>query len=145
MIDNLAEKRKKDVIFSGGTIYQEDIDIFKELAREQFKKKGNKHFLEALAGEFKDTPLAVKVSVQGKSKNLSAMVDKITNLWRFAFSNPQGFAQVMQLPGMAKGWNEIIEFSGLSPMDFSGIEKLGQAPEQPVERPQLRERETAVV
>ena len=87
LIDNLAEKRKKEVILNGEVVYQEDVDIFKELAREEFKKKGDKHFLEALKGEFKDTPLAVKVNVAGKSKNLSVMADKITNIWRFIFSS----------------------------------------------------------
>jgi len=36
---------------------------------------------------------------------------------------------------MAKSFNEILEDSGLSPADFSGIEKLAQAPAQP--QPQM--------
>lgn len=128
LVNNLAEKRVKELVLEEGkSVTDEEREVFKQLISEQFKKKGNKHFLEALKGEFKDMTLAVKVNVAGKSKNLSAIVDKITNLWRFAFSNPDGFARVMQIPGMAKGWNEILEFSNLSPIDFSGIEKIGQS------------------
>jgi len=130
MIDNLAEERKREVIFGGGVIYQEDVDIFKKLAREQFKKKGNKHFLEVLKGEFKNVKLGVKAVVAGKSKNLLMASDKITSIFRFVFSNPQGFMQVMQIPGMAKGFNQLLEFSGMNPVDFSGIEKLGQISQQ---------------
>lgn len=126
VIDNMAEKRKKEVLLKGEVFYDQDVDVFKELVREQFKKKGNKFFLEALRGEFKDAPLGVKVSVSGKSKNLALMTDKVTNIFRFAFANPQGFAQVMQIPGMSKSFNQILEFSGLSPVDFSGIDKLAQ-------------------
>ena len=92
--------------------------------KDDFRKKGNKHFIELLKGEFKDTPLSVKVSVAGKSKNLSVMADKITNIFRFVFANPQGFAQVMQIPGMAKSFSELLEYSGMSPADFSGIDRL---------------------
>lgn len=121
---NQSNKRIKDLILSGETVTPEQQQAFTELYKEQFNKKGNKQFIEILKGEFKDSPLAVKVTVQSKSKDLSGRVDKITNIFRFAFSNPQGFAQVMQIPGMAKGFSEILEYSGLSPVDFSGIDQL---------------------
>lgn len=133
IVDNLTEKRIKEAVLSGQSVYDQDKQIFKQLVEEQFNKKGNKHFLEALKGEFKDTPLAVKVNVAGKSKNLMQMADRITNIWRFIISNPQGFAQVMQIPGMAKGFNQMLEYSNMSPVDFSGIDKLAQPTEpQPV-------------
>jgi len=104
--------------------FPDEEEAYAKKVEEDFRKKGSKHFIEILKGEFKNTPLSVKVSVAGKSKNLAVMTDKIVNIFRFAFSNPQGFAQVMQIPGMAKSFNQILEFSGMSPADFSGIEKL---------------------
>ncbi len=134
VVTNLANQRIKDMILAGEEPTPEMADVFKELLREEFKKKGTKHFVEILKGEFKNTKLGVKVSIAGKSKNLAAMTDKVVNIFRFAFSNPAGFAQVMQIPGMGKAFNEILEFSGLSPVDFSGIDKIAQP--QPEPQPQ---------
>ncbi len=137
LIDCEVEKMIKEKMLKGVmteedilAIQPQGIEAFKQSIRTAMLKKGNKHFIEILKNEFKETPLAVKVNIKGKQKNLAGMVDKITNIFRFAFSNPQGFAQVMQIPGMASSFNEILEFSGLSPADFSGIEKLAQAPQQ---------------
>ncbi len=129
LVTNQVNARIKKMVMEGTVPSQEEVDVLKETLTEQFRKKGNKHFIEALKGEFKGVPLGVKVSVAGKSKNLAVAVDKISNIFRFAFSNPQGFAQVMQIPGMGKSFNQILEFSGLSPADFSGIEKIA-APEE---------------
>lgn len=133
LVTGEVNKKVKELVFSGKVVTQEERDVFEKLVREQFKKRGNKHFIKILAKEFKDTPLAVKVSVAGKSKNLSLMTDKITNIFRFVISNPQGFAQTMQIPGMASAFNRILEFSGLSPADFSGIDKMFEGVEASAE------------
>lgn len=111
-------------VLNGESFVDGEQEQFISQWKEDFKKKGNKHFLEALKGEFKDTKLGVKVTISGKSKNLAMMADKITNIFRFIFANPQGFAQIMQLPGMAKSFNELLEYSGLTPSNFQGIEKI---------------------
>lgn len=126
MSDNAWNRYATDKILNGELVDPAEEEVFKQNFVDQLRKKGSKHFIEILKGEFKGVPVAVKVSVAGKSKNLAAMTDKITNIFRFAFSNPQGFAQVMQIPGMSKAFNQILEFSGLSPADFSGIGKLAQ-------------------
>jgi hypothetical protein len=60
------------------------------------------------------------------------MVERMTNIFRFAFSNPDGFIKVLQIPGMAKTFNEMLEFSGMSPADFTGIDKMQtEQPTQP--------------
>lgn len=134
-----ANNRVKEAVLNGETPTKEEADLLKQVIRDEFQKKGNKHFIEILKGEFKDVPLAVKVSVAGKSKNLAQMTDKVVNIFRFAFSNPQGFAQTMQIPGMAKSFNQILEYSGLSQVDFSGIDKIAEQmqPQQPPQQPQL--------
>lgn len=114
----------KEKILNGEQIDPQQIELFKGKVRDTFKGKGNKHFIEIFKDEMKDAPVSVRVNIVGKQKNLAASVDKLVNIFRFAFSNPQGFAAVMQIPGMAKAFNQIIEFSGLSPVDFAGIEKL---------------------
>ncbi len=136
VVRTATNDRIKDIILAGGIVTPDQVAIFKQLVEEDFKTKGNKFFLEILRGEFKGSSLGVKVSIAGKSKNLAQMTDKIVNIFRFAFSNPQGFALTMQIPGMAKSFNQILEFSGLSPVDFSGIDKLAVSqPPQPAAQP----------
>lgn len=138
IVRNKSNQKKKEALLKGEILNDETVKMFEQVIRDDLKQKGSKHFIEILKGEFRNVPLAVKVSVAGKSKNLAAMTDKIVNVFRFAFSNPQGFAQVMQIPGMAKSFNSILEFSGLSPADFSGLDKMANppAPEETPERPE---------
>lgn len=138
----------KERILNGEDVLPDEVEKVKQKVKDDLRKKGNKFFIQILKDEFKGTQLGVKVSVAGKSKNLAQAVDKLVNIMRFAFSNPQGFAQTMQIPGMAKAFNEILEFSGLSPVDFSGMEDVlkkqqeqqaqaQQAPQAQLQAPQM--------
>jgi hypothetical protein len=131
MADNMANARIKEMILAGKMVTPEEQKLLTDTFKENFQKKGSKHFIEILKGEFKDKALKVKVTVNKKSKNLSQMTDKITNIFRFVFANPQGFAQVMQIPGMARSFSEMLEYSGMSPVDFSNIDKLAISQPQP--------------
>lgn len=124
MAINAWNRYSTDKILALGVFVEGEKEVFLSQYKEDFKKGGNKRFLQALKKEFKDTKLGVKVSVAGKSKNLGQMTDKIVNIFRFAFSNPVGFSQVMQIPGMAKSFNTILEYSGMEPADFSGVDKM---------------------
>ncbi len=118
VVTNLANKRIVEMVLAGEQPTNDEIDLFKQLVRTEFKKKGNKHFIEILKGEFKDKPLAVKVTVKGKSKDLSGRVDSLVNVFRQIIANPA----VLQIPAMSSLFNQIIEASGLDPMDFSHFE-----------------------
>ena len=126
LVRNAVNNFVKEKILNGELINDEEVEALKESTAEEFKQKGNKHFIEILKGEFKNASLAVKVSVAGKSKNLGKAMDVIVNVMRFAMSNPQGFMAVMQIPGMAASFNQVIEYAGLSPVDFSDIGKVQQ-------------------
>lgn len=116
---NEWNKEFKRKVLSGQSFLPGEMEDFMARAKDDFKKGGNKRFIEILRDEFKDSEFAVKVSVSGKTKNLAQMTDKLVNIFRFMFSNPQGFQQVMQMPGMASSFNKILEYSGLSPVDFT--------------------------
>lgn len=135
LVNNVANERIKEMTLAGGIPTKEEMEVFKEVVREEFKKKGNKHFIEVLKGEFNGVGLGVSVTIDGKSKNLAQMTDKVVSIFKFAFANPQGFAMTMQIPGMAKSFNQILEYSGLSPADFSGIDKLPISQPQPAAAP----------
>lgn len=123
VVENEVQRTIKRMMIDGEDLDNQIEQEIRDMVKEKFAKKGTRHFIEILKGEFKNAPLAVKVSIAG-SKQLSQMVDKLVNLIRFAFANPMGFAQVMQIPGMAESWNKIMEFSGLSQVDFSGMDKF---------------------
>src|SRR3990167_8801867 len=137
LVTNETNKMKTEYVLSNGgdAPPPEMVTEFEQKTKDEFKKKGSKHFIEILKGEFRDSPLSVKINIAGKQKSLNAMTDKIVNIFRFAFGNPQGFAQVMQIPGMAKSFNQILELSGMSPVDFQGIEKLALPTPQPQGEP----------
>lgn len=116
LVECEANDMAKKLILSGQPVYPEQLQSFKDQVKKDFMK-GNKKFIEILKGEMKDLPLDVKVNIAGKQKNLAGQVDKLTNIFRTIISNPQ----ILQNPPMAKLFNEILESSGLSPIDFSGF------------------------
>lgn len=128
MSENEATRRMNDHILDGGAYSDQLYDTFKQEAREGFIKGGNKKFIEILKGEFSRKRLRVKINVKGKQKDLSVMTDKLVNIFRQIIANPQGFQQIMQMPEMAKTFNDILEYSGLSPVYYSGINNQQSLP-----------------
>lgn len=121
VVDNQTNGMVKEKILNGEIIRPEEVEAFKARAREDFLKGGNKRFIKILKDEFKGQAVRVKINIAGKQKDLSIMADKITNIFRQIIANPQGFQAVMQMPGMAKSFNDLLEVSGMSPVYFSGI------------------------
>lgn len=114
---------------------QEEIDAFKEVVKQDFVKGGKKRFLEIVKDELKNLPIDVDVNVAGKQAYNDKVTDKLTNIFRQIIANPMAFQQTMQLPGMGKVFNEILEYAGLSPVDFVGMTAVTPQIEQP--QPQL--------
>ena len=111
----------------------DQIDFLKTTLRENFMKQGGKRFLEIMEGELEDIPMDVYMNIAGKQKQLARNADKLTNIFRQILANPT----ILQEPGMGKLFNEIIESSGFSPIDFSAftkkveqVQKTGQLPNQ---------------
>lgn len=134
MVENKANKLQIEQILNKQTSTPKEVLIAKFKA--EFAKGGNKRPLEILKDEFRDAKIKVSVTVAGKQKDLASATDKLVQIFRFIFANPQGFQQVMQMPGMAKSFNDILEFSGISPIDFAGVTELPQqaVSSQPVEQ-----------
>ena len=133
VVENEAKKYTIEKLFNMEVVTQDEVEAFKARVRDDFMKAGNKRFIEVLKGEFKRKMVRVKVNVKSKQKDLGLMTDKLTNIFRQIFANPQGFLQVMQIPGAAKTFNELIEYSGLSPVYYS---QLMSANKQPAVSPQ---------
>lgn len=118
-----ANDKAREIVLSGKMMNQANYDLYKSAVMDSFMKGGNKKFLEIVKGELKEIPIEVDVNIAGKQRDLSKITAGLTNIFRQIFANPQGFQATMQIPGMAKTFNEIIEYSGLSPVDFSGIDR----------------------
>lgn len=118
--ENLANRKRNEQVLDGEI--PEDKETLKEQFKQDFRKAGTKRFINILKDELKKAPLKVKVNVSNKQKDLSVMTDKLVNIFRFVFStydpNTQQFA-VFQNKGMVKLFNQIIEHSGFSPVDFN--------------------------
>lgn len=116
--DNLvmieANKLVKEKILNGELIDPAEIETYKQQVREEFMKGGNKRFLQIFKDELKDAPVSVQVNIKGKQKNLALMTEKLVNVFRQIIAAPQ----VLDDPRMAKLFNQILEASGLNPMDF---------------------------
>jgi hypothetical protein len=90
-------------------------------------KAGSRRFLEILEGELEEIPLDVFMNIKGKQRRMVENADKITNVIREVIRNPQAIAQI---PGIGKAFNQLLEESGMSPIDFTGLTKLQQQPEE---------------
>ena len=132
VVENMANDKAKQLVLDGKPISPQIIDQYKQEVRDNFMKGGNKRFLEIFKDEIKDLPIDVEMNIAGKQSDLAKNADKLTNIFRTVVANPQ----VLQAPGMAKLFNEIIEDSGFSPIDFSDFtRKVAPQEEQVVEDP----------
>lgn len=125
---NLAEEKMKQLILSGQIVAAGDKEKMIDTLKQTFIKTGNRKFFETMKGEFKNIPMDVYVNIAGKQKYLSQNADKITNIIREVIRNPQAFTQI---PGIGKAFNQLIESSGMNPIDFSGM--IAAAQQQPIQ------------
>lgn len=116
--NNEAERRVKAMILDGKIVTMQDKQTIIDTLKQDFIKGGNRKFFETIKGEFKSIPVDVFVNIAGKQKYLAQNADKITNIIREVIRNPQAFTQV---PGIGKAFNQLIEASGLDPIDFSSM------------------------
>lgn len=114
----------KERILSGELIDRQEIEAMKQEAVANFMKGGNKRFIEIAKEEMKDAPMDVYVNIAGKQKNMAQVTDKLVNIFRQIIAAPQ----VLDDPRMAKLFNQILEYSGLNPMDFSAARPTMQQP-----------------
>ena len=130
---NKAESQIISKILEGELVTPETREALIANYKEQFARGGSRKFFEAIQGELDDIPLEVFVNIKSKQKYMAQEADKITNIIREVLRSPQAFQQI---PGVGKAFNQLLENSGLSPIDFTQITKTLPAqpptPEQPV-------------
>ena len=115
--DNRAEKKKISLILSGKSTNQIEIDTYKEQIKEQILGE-KEQFLTVMKDEFKDVPIDIKVNVGDKQKNLQGEAGTIMDFIKAIISTG---GAMLQYDGMDDLLNQVIEFMGLNPVDFSSI------------------------
>ena len=125
---NTVNKRIKEQILNGEIPDADALAVQTEQA--EFLKKGNKRFIQILEGELKNIPLDIEINIVGKQKYLASMTDKIVNIVRQAIATPQ----IWNDPRFTKLFNQILEYSGLSPMeiDFQPMQMQPSQATQPL-------------
>ncbi len=141
---NKAEEEVNKMIFKKGIVPTNEE---RQAMREEFKrgivKGGRKRFFKTLKDELKDAPIKVRVNIAGKQQYLARNADKLSKLVQNIMVNPQAFAMI---PGLGSVYNQLIEDSGLNPIDFSQMvsgvqlaqEVKGSKVESPVGKEELK-------
>lgn len=117
-----TNRRIKEMILKGNVPTKEGIELMKETIKQDFIKGGNKRFIKALKDEFKNLPMDIEVNIVGKKENLAEIVSKLNSVFRFVFT-PGAVQALQENEGLAELLNDILEHSGLNPVQFSGITK----------------------
>lgn len=135
IVNNEVEEAVKKQILEGKVITNEGRELLRQTKKEAFMKAGNRRFMETVKGELDEIPVDVMINIKNKQRRLAQDADKLTNIIREVLANPQGIAQV---PGISKAFNQLLEESGMSAIDFSALTTAPaqeEAPQQPL--PQL--------
>ncbi len=131
---NMANEKIKALILSGKEVTKEEQDTMTQLFKQDFLKKGNKHLVEILKKDFEDVEIKLGISVANKQKNIADLSDKVLSIFQTAFSNPVAFQQTLQIPGMSDAFSKILEYGGMSPIDFQTLISA-PPPMQPIPSP----------
>ncbi len=139
---NYANREEIEMVLNGnlppnGMTFEQLKEQNKQKFLSEFNKKGDKHLIEILKGEFKDVEVKIGINVAGKQKDLFGLSEKLLSIFQTIFANPVAFQQAMQIPALARSFENIIEFGGLNPSDFASLmtppqqQMQPQSPQQP--------------
>lgn len=126
--NSAAQQIIDNIITTGKVPTVEEKDTLVEQMKELFVKSDNRKFFEIVKEDMDGIPVAVKVNVAGKQRYMAQNADRLSKLISNILQNPQAFAQI---PGLAKAYNELLEESGMSAIDFSGFIKETQQTQLP--------------
>ncbi len=117
---NESNKRIKKAILEGKDVTPEQQELLISLIKEEFMKGGKKKFIEVMKDEFKDLPLDIEINIKGKQKDMFETVSKLNNVFRTLFT-PGAIEAIQQNDGLAQILNDILEYSGFSPVNFGKV------------------------
>lgn len=134
--EHTNEKIMETVLKKGVLVEKEQIDFLQQFYKDELKKDSDRVFMKIFEDEMQDLDMEVFVDVAGKQRDMIKNAQTLTNILRDIIAN---IDKVKQIPGLAKMYNQAIEESGYSPIDFSqSIETPSQPIAQPLEQGQAQ-------
>lgn len=128
MATNVINRKIIDAVLDGKVLTQDQVAAMRQVFMATFAKSGNKKLITILKGEFSDVPVRMGIDIAGKQKDLVNLSDKLLSIFQFVFANPAAFQQAMQIPALSSAFNDILEFSGMSSVDFASLMQAPIAP-----------------
>lgn len=124
-----VNQKIKDKMFAGQETTPEEKELMAEIIKADFEKGGQKRFIEIIKDEFKTIPMDVRINIKGRQKDMVGTTQKLVNIFRQVIAAPE----ILKIPEFGKLFNEIIEFSGLSPIMFSEMTRSTAQPVKPAQ------------
>lgn len=118
VVGNEVNEEIKKLFLEGKEVTEQTRQELTKIKKEIFMKGGTRRFFEILKGELDEIPVDVFVNIKGKQRAMAQNADKLTKVIREIIANPQAFSQI---PGIGKAFNELLEESGMSPINFSRV------------------------
>ena len=117
---SLINEKIKAKILSGNPINPGEIPALQKEYKQLFFKGGNHKFFSIIGGELKDLPITLSVDITQEAMLGAAVAEVLTKVFSEVVpvlaANPTFF---QQNPQMAKLFNDIIENSGLDPLNYA--------------------------
>ena len=139
MSKNYAGTKIKELILKGNIIEEGMREELERIYTASFMEGGTRKFLEIMEGELEEIPMDVFMNIKGKQRHMAQNADKITNIIREVIRNPQAFTEI---PGIGKAFNQLMEESGMSPIDFTPL--ITAVKKQPVEGGAFQEKQDKI-
>lgn len=117
---SFANRKIVDAALEGKVLSHEEVDTLTQEFKAVFAKD-NKKLIEILKGEFQDIEVKMGINIAGKQKDLVNLSDKLLSIFQFVFANPAAFQQAMQIPALARSFEDILEFSGINQTEFTSF------------------------
>ena len=114
---NEANKYIKDKMWNLEVIDPAVVEKLKETEFNNFKAKGDKRFFRILQNELTGLPIDVDVTITGEQKNNAFVAEKLSSIFGQIAQNPT----ILENPDMRRLFNEILEVSDLSPIQYSSV------------------------
>lgn len=116
-----SNKKIKELILSGKDVTPEQQETIKEVYRQKVLSKGNQQMIEILKDELSDIEMRIGINIAGKQKDLAILSDKLLSIFQSIIANPGAFQQALQIPSLSKAFNDILEYSNISPASFASL------------------------
>lgn len=131
MSQRMINRKVIDSVLEGkGVPSREEQEALRVVVQDEIKETGKDKFVKILQDEFKGEKLGIKFNIANRQAKLVQNIGKLLDIMRTVISAPQ----ILENEGIGDLFNQVIEFSGLNPVDLtpSPVQEPQQTP-QPTE------------